>query len=192
MPTRIDLPVPLPPLSPLSSRLRGREEDGEWVWTARFRGNATRPSHLGAAWPAQVGQDRTVSEIFDGKRGGFFVDLAANDASYLSNTLMLEQAFGWHGICVEANPFYAAGFAGRRCRLAQAVVGPRDNERVRFVFAEVMSGIEGFDQPAGTAAAVGEGGAPELLTVSVARLLEDFGAPAVIDYLSLDIEGAEW
>lgn len=26
----------------------------------------------------------------------------------------------------------------------------------------------------------------------MARLLDDFGAPAVIDYLSLDIEGAEW
>jgi hypothetical protein len=32
----------------------------------------------------------------------------------------------------------------------------------------------------------------EVLTVSVARLLDDFGAPSVIDYLSLDIEGAEW
>jgi hypothetical protein len=79
---------------------------------------------------------------------------------------------------------YAKSFAGRSCRLAQAAVGPRDNERVDFIFDDVYGGIAGFDQAKkkGT----------ELLTVSVARLLDDFGAPAVIDYLSLDIEGAEW
>ena len=96
--------------SPVPSRGRMRPapadsaENGEWVWTAVFRGNATRPPHLAAQWTSQVGQDRTIAEIFDGKRGGFFLDLAANDAAVLSNTLMLEQSFGWCGICVEANP----------------------------------------------------------------------------------------
>ena len=159
-------------------------ESGEWVWTAVYRGNASRPPHLAAQWTSQVGQDRTIVDIFGGKRGGFFLDLAANDAAYLSNTLTLEQEYGWRGICVEANPAYARSFAGRSCRLAQAVVGPRDNERVRFVFEEVYGGVEGFDQR--------DKNGTELLTVSVARLLDDFGAPAVIDYLSLDIEGAEW
>lgn len=154
------------------------------MWTAIYRGNASRPPHLAAQWTSQVGQDRTIVDIFGGKRGGFFLDLAANDAAYLSNTLTLEQEYGWRGICVEANPAYARSFAGRSCRLAQAVVGPRDNERVRFVFEEVYGGVEGFDQR--------EKNGTELLTVSVARLLDDFGAPAVIDYLSLDIEGAEW
>ena len=79
---------------------------------------------------------------------------------------------------------YAKSFAGRSCKLAQAVVGPRDNERVKFVFDNVKGGIAGFDQS--------KESSTELLTVSVARLLDDFGAPAVIDYLSLDIEGAEW
>jgi hypothetical protein len=96
--------------SSVPSRVRMRPapadsaENGEWVWTAVFRGNATRPPHLAAQWTSQVGQDRTIAEIFDGKRGGFFLDLAANDATFLSNTLMLEQSFGWRGICVEANP----------------------------------------------------------------------------------------
>jgi hypothetical protein len=98
--------------SPLPSRGRMRPpsadsaENGDWVWTAVFRGNATRPPHLAAQWTSQVGQDRTIADIFDGKRGGFFLDLAANDATFLSNTLMLEQSFGWRGICVEANPGY--------------------------------------------------------------------------------------
>ena len=163
-------------------------ENGEWIWTAVYRGNATRPAPLSAQWTSQLGQDRTIVDIFNGRRGGFFLDLAANDASVLSNTLTLEQTFGWRGICVEANPHYAASFAGRSCRLAQAVVGPFDNQEVRFVFQDVYGGIEGFDQSAGT----GKADLTLYKTVSVARILDDFGAPAVIDYLSLDIEGAEW
>lgn len=160
-------------------------ENGEWVWTAIYRGNASRPPHLAEQWTSQVGQDRTIVDVFGGKRNGFFLDLAANDASHFSNTLTLEQQFGWHGICVEANPEYRQSFAGRTCRLAQAVVGPHDNERVHFVFENLLGGIEGFDQSLSI-------NGTDLLTVSVARLLGDFGAPAIIDYLSLDIEGAEW
>ena len=44
--------------------------------------------------PSQAGQDRTVLDILGGKRGGFFVDLAANDASHISNSVMLEQVQG--------------------------------------------------------------------------------------------------
>ena len=57
-----------------------------------------------------------------------------------------------------------------------------------------MGGIEGFDQPIDISKKGVEYEKPgtDLLTVSVARLLDDFGAPSVIDYLSLDIEGAEW
>ena len=164
-------------------------ENGDWAWTAVYRGNATRLPHLEKQWTAQVGQDRSIVEIFNSKRGGFFLDLAAHDASFLSNTLMLEQAFGWRGICVEANPEYAKSFSGRSCRLAQAVVGPRDNELVNFVFDSWAGGIEGFDKPVSRGVPREDTG---LRTVSVARILDDFGAPPVIDYLSLDIEGAEW
>ena len=100
-------PLRHPPV-PLRSRTRpapaDSAENGDWVWTAVYRGNAMRPPHLAVEWTSQVGQDVTIAEIFEEKRGGFFLDLAANDAAVLSNTLMLEQSFGWRGICVEANP----------------------------------------------------------------------------------------
>jgi hypothetical protein len=72
---------------------------------------------------------------------------------------------------------------------AAVAVGPQDNEKVRFTFAEVMGGVEGFDQPVGSGA--GAAGA-DFLSVSVFRVLRDLGAPAIIDYMSFDIEGAEW
>jgi hypothetical protein len=181
-------PCPAPEAAALCSVVRAdAAANGAWTWTAVYRGNATRPPHLEEQWTSQVGQDRTLVELFSGRRSGFFLDLASNHAATLSNTLTLEQSYGWRGICVEANPAYEKSYAGRSCTLARAVVGPFDNERVTFTFDGSMGGVQGFDQRVGSNKT-----AASLLTVSVARLLRDLSAPAVIDYLSLDIEGAEW
>ncbi len=132
-----------------------------------------------------VGQDRTIVDVFDGKKGGFFVDLAANDAVRLSNTLTLEKMFGWKGLCIEPNPGYMKGYLHRKCQLVQAVVGPVEDETVSFKFdSGALGGIvgEGFDNK--------EAGNAPMYTVSVGKILQDFSAPSLIDYLSLDIEGA--
>lgn len=49
----------------------------------------------------QYGQDEVVIDILGHKRGGFFLDLAANDAMHLSNTYSLETMFDWGGLCIE-------------------------------------------------------------------------------------------
>lgn len=41
-------------------------------------------------WHAQAGQDRSVAALLGGKRGGFFIDLAANEPVILSNRWLLE------------------------------------------------------------------------------------------------------
>ena len=51
------------------------------------------------------GQDKwVINEIFKHKKGGFFVDLAAADGVFQSNTYLLEKELNWKGICIEANP----------------------------------------------------------------------------------------
>jgi hypothetical protein len=50
-------------------------------------------------WYAQVGQDAMVAGLMRNKTQGYFVDLAANSAVYLSNTLSLEQRLHWTGKC---------------------------------------------------------------------------------------------
>ena len=65
----------------------------------------------------------------------------------------------------------------RSCKLISAVVGARDDETLLFNF-DNKQGAEATPPTA-------------MQTVSLGRLLRDFHAPAVIDYLSLDIEGAE-
>jgi len=55
---------------------------------------------------AQYQQDGIIKELFHGKRGGFFVDLAAAEAVHLSNTRMLERDLGWSGVLIEPNPLF--------------------------------------------------------------------------------------
>jgi hypothetical protein len=53
-------------------------------------------------WFSQHGQDVAVQQVLNFKQGGFFVDLAANDAVWASNTFVLESNFKCKGICIEA------------------------------------------------------------------------------------------
>ena len=55
-------------------------------------------------WFAQVHQDEIVVDLVG--KDGFFIDLAANDAKELTNTLALERDHGWNGLCIEPNPAY--------------------------------------------------------------------------------------
>lgn len=52
-------------------------------------------------WHAQAGQDRTVAKLLENQKGGFFLDLAANEPVVLSNTRTLERDYGFKGICIE-------------------------------------------------------------------------------------------
>lgn len=55
-------------------------------------------------WFSQVHQDEIVVDLVG--KNGYFVDLAANDAKDLTNTLALERDHGWNGLCIEPNPGY--------------------------------------------------------------------------------------
>ena len=52
-------------------------------------------------WYSQAGQDQWVTEFFENKRGGYFLDIGAHDGWGDSNTWYLEEKLGWSGICLE-------------------------------------------------------------------------------------------
>jgi hypothetical protein len=53
--------------------------------------------------PSQYGQDLFVVEALGGQRDGFFLDSGASNGVHFNNTLLLEESFGWRGICIEPN-----------------------------------------------------------------------------------------
>jgi len=51
---------------------------------------------------SQYGQEIAVLHALNLKRGGYFVDMAANHPFFLSNTASLEAEYGWKGACIDA------------------------------------------------------------------------------------------
>lgn len=159
---------------------------------------ATSPAHsanVHGEWFAQHGQDVAVAKFHNFKQNGFFVDLAANDAVWASNTFSLEQNFGWKGICIEANNYYWFRLGFRKCHTVGAIVGGTDGDSVEVSLGQGKAhgpygGIVGDDFDNKKKKKTQE--EPEKrYTLSLATILKTFDAPSVIDYLSLDVEGAE-
>jgi hypothetical protein len=144
-------------------------------------------------WFSQARQDEFVAKLLRYKRNGYFIDLAANDPVKISNTYALETHFGWTGLCLEPNPVYWAGLSYRTCHTVGAVVGSNTMQEISFKFpnrAGPKGGIVGkqFDnkQPS-------KFNEDHLrFTVTLRDIFRRFGTPRVIDYLSLDVEGAEY
>jgi hypothetical protein len=164
------------------------ENNQGWKSIDVFYGS-TQGTEIKKEWYSQTKQDQVVIGLLRNKREGFFIDLAANDARKLSNTYALERRFGWEGLCIEPNPEYWFDLSRfRTCKVVAAIVGQDRMEEIKFNYRGVYGGInrEGFDN--------GEKYETESIpafTVPLQEVLERTDTPHVIDYLSLDVEGAE-
>lgn len=151
---------------------------------------------------SQFGQDEFVVSMFGGMRDGFFVEAGAYDGVQGSNTLLLEQCYGWSGICVEPNDRqFARLVRNRACRCVHACLYERETE-IEFVEdAASGAGILDSYHPAQlefvTSAykvPLDVSGRPKTVTKTtrtIKSVLEECSAPRVIDYFSLDTEGSE-
>jgi len=143
-------------------------------------------------WFSQVHQDQAVMDLLGGKDGGYFIDLAANHAWDLSNTLALE-ARGWNGLCIEPNPMYWYGLSHRKCTVIGALVGGPQIQQVKVKFRGVYGGIAGrMDDTMAKRKREPDVGTEQRYTTPFPELLQQYNVPKVIDYLSLDVEGAEY
>jgi FkbM family methyltransferase len=140
---------------------------------------------------SQVGQDTWVfGEVFNGKRGGYFVDLGAHDGVALSNTYLLEKKYGWSGICVEANPeTFSQLRRNRGVRCVEACLDAGEGW-VEFAKRNAMGGIISTETDNKPARDRG-GKVVRMRTRTLESVLDENGAPREIDYLSVDLEGAE-
>lgn len=130
-------------------------------------------------------------EVFNEKQAGFFVDVGAHDGICLSNTYVLEHRFHWKGICIEANPTTFRQLTKNRTATCVHACIDAEERLVEFkkdgLFGKVANVSRTFDEE------------PDrrdfdkvlLNTTTLCRVLDDYGAPIEIDYLSMDIEGSE-
>jgi FkbM family methyltransferase len=138
---------------------------------------------------SQIGQDFWVAgEVFNGMRGGYFLDIGAADGYDISNSFLLETRYGWSGLCVEANPETFQTL--RACRRVQCVNACIDADVGSAEFRK--DGLFGGIVATGTdASARTTGDVVSMPTTTLGRLLDEYRAPKRIDYMSIDVEGAE-
>ena len=138
---------------------------------------------------SQVDQDKIISALFQSKQSPYFIDLAANDALELSNTLQLE-ADGWRGLCIEPNPVYWFRLAHRKCNIVGAFVGGHDLDLVDVSLDnKELGGIIGNEMD--NKRRNPKSSTEQRYTVSLLTIFKEFDVPKNIDYMSLDVEGAE-
>ena len=146
---------------------------------------------------SQKGQDRwIIQEVFKGKRDGYFVDLAASDGVKINNTVLLEKHFGWKGVCIEPNPgFFKRLKQNRKCDVVNHVIDGENDLTVSFrVDNGEGGGIVAEDTDNNykyRAKPLKRAKILQLKTKTLEHVLDAVGAPSVIDYLSLDVEGSE-
>ena len=148
---------------------------------------------------SQKEQDKwVIEEVFHGKRGGYFLDLAASDGIFLNNTFVLETQYGWNGVCIEPNPvFFQRLDINRRCIRINKCIDEKPGQ-VDFALFSELGGIIDNDTDNNMAirgkqieVARSKGGVLRLAAVSLASVLDETNAPSTIDFFSFDVEGAE-
>jgi FkbM family methyltransferase len=130
------------------------------------------------------------------KKNGYFVDLASGDGVRFSNTYFLEQYLEWTGILIEPNPKFAENIKSyRTSKFLDYCIGDKDNEEVKFRIDNLMlGGIVGDSYDNNLRYRAHELEKAEIIklkTRSLTSVLNEENSPRIIDYLSLDVEGAE-
>ncbi len=134
---------------------------------------------------SQIKQDIWVLDKLNNKKNGFFVDIGAHDGVSLSNTLLLEEQFGWNGLCVECNDGVLPKLrSSRKAKICDRPIYASDNKDLFL--------IDPQENGDGTLAYVTQNAGKKLNpSISISTLLKEYDAPEEIDYISLDIEGGE-
>ena len=172
---------------------------GKQAWNATANANIDRAGN----WHGQAEQDQNVFAVLNGLQGGFFVDLAANEPITFSNTRALERDHGWTGLCIDGNQKMLEKLARQRvCRVFQGVVSSESGKEVSFTaplkegsWEDAMGGIlseKTDNRQRRPEYAKRQWHIEKHTTVTLKQVLDHAHAPSTIDYISLDIEGAEY
>ncbi|MEM0943760.1 MAG: FkbM family methyltransferase [Pseudomonadota bacterium] len=148
---------------------------------------------------SEAGQDAWLDErVFRGKRNGTFVEVGGYDGITGSNCLFFELMRGWSGLVIEPSPTYHAQCAEfRRSTCLKLAVGAEEGK------AEFMEVKKGFTQMSGLVSTYDprlkakveedprhEGEIIEVRVQPLAKILKGHHLNE-IDFISLDVEGAE-
>lgn len=141
---------------------------------------------------SQYDEELVIRDFFDDRKNGFFVDVGSYHWTEISTTYFLERHLGWSGIAIDAQPMFAEGYKKHRPRtkfFSYAVTDKSgDTLKLFLVFGASSLDPEWYKNF--------NGGKEQALTsinvptITLNDLLEQNNV-SEIDFLSMDIEGAE-
>jgi FkbM family methyltransferase len=142
----------------------------------------------GTSVHSQYDEELYIRDFFNGKRGGFFVDVGANHYKKFNNTFYLEKALDWSGIAIDALPEFASGYAQHRprTRFFSFFVSDTSDGRARFWVQGGDHLLSSSEQDVAGAHST----ARDVATITLDDLLARAGVQKV-DFVSMDIELAE-
>ncbi len=123
-------------------------------------------------------------------RAGFFLEIGANDGFTLSNTIYLEENFGWTGILVEANKKYTSSLLKRKNSVVVNKAISSQKGKAEFVDAGLYGGLkdnldESHSVYTKNAACI------TVDCIELQEILNENQVPEQIDFISVDVEGGE-
>ena len=146
---------------------------------------------------SQAGQDKRIKDaFFRNRKDGFFLEIGAFDGVTGSNCLHFEKFMGWDGVAAEpSRTQYKFLEKNRRCQTVNKAVG-FSGDTVEFVEVvegpAMLSGVNSEDF-AMTKTFLDNDDASRTITydVETVSVMEMVGDRSLVDFMSLDIEGAE-
>jgi FkbM family methyltransferase len=178
----------------IDDRISGYEKS---IYLEKYEGNFAhlkvleKLKHEKLKTKSQFNQDLFVLEHHNHKKNGFYLEIGVHDGENISNTSLLDQEYNWKGVCID--PFMS-GMKNRSCQQFNVALGSTPG-KTQFRLGGGLSGIDKFvtsekDNKMWASKAKNF----EKTTVNVRTpedVFKEANMPHIIDYLSLDVEGAE-
>ena len=141
---------------------------------------------------SQFLQDLFVLITLNQRRNGYFVEIGVGDGKKLSNTYLLEKTYDWTGILAEPHRAFAKVIPTHRSSiLDNRAVFSSSGRQLEFLADATRaehSTLKSFADGDGHS----RGGNDYLVeTITLDDLLDEHGAPDIIEYISIDTEGSE-
>jgi FkbM family methyltransferase len=142
---------------------------------------------------AQCHEDIHLLRAFGDQPGGFYIDIGAGHPVY-DNVSFAFHLRGWRGITVEPNPWLAqlSGAVRPRDIRVASLVGATPGDATYYLvddFHGLSTTVEGHARAAQSE--YGKSSQAMTMPVTTLRTLCEQHAPATIDFLKIDVEGAE-
>ena len=112
--------------------------------------------------------------------------MGSHDGQVISNTAVLDNQFHWKGLCVD---IYPTNMEKRTCTIIKEVIYDKSGKKIQFKVANALGGITTHMKKHKHATKNSK--EVTYITKSAHDILKTNNVPSVVDFLDMDVEGAE-